>query len=67
MRRPVSQPVLSVAGAEDPALPVDAVARSRAHVVGELTEQVLPGVGHFPHEEAPEAFTAALTGWLGRL
>jgi hypothetical protein len=41
MRRPLSQPVLSVSGAEDPALPVDGVARSRTHVVGELTEQVL--------------------------
>ena len=67
MRRPVSQPVLSVAGAEDPALPADGVRRSRAHVVGELTERVLPGVGHFPHEEDPDAFTAALTGGHGRL
>ena len=67
MRQPVSQPVLSLSGAQDPALPRDAVARSRAHVVGELTERALPGVGHFPHEEDPGAFTAALTGWLGRL
>ena len=43
------------------------MARSRAHVVGELTEHVLPGVGHFPHEEAPEAFTRLLLGWLERL
>ena len=65
MRPPVSQPVLSVTGAEDPALPAGRRRRSRAHVVGELTEQVLPGVGHFPHEEDPEAFTAALPAGSG--
>ena len=65
MRPPVAQPVLCVAGREDPALPAAGISRSRAHVVGDLTEQLLPGVGHFPHEEAPEAFNRVLLDWLG--
>jgi len=64
MRQPVRQPVLSVIGAEDPALPRGAVAGSRRHVVGPITEHTLPGVGHFPPEEDPEAFASALLPWL---
>ena len=30
------------------------------------TRQVLPGVGHFPSREAPEAVTRALLAHLGR-
>ncbi len=67
MRPPVSQPVLLVTGADDPALPPDRVRRSRAHVLGEPTEHVLPGVGHFPHEEDPAAFNAVLGEWLASL
>jgi pimeloyl-ACP methyl ester carboxylesterase len=67
MLPPVTQPVLTVDGAADPALPAGVAALSGEHVIGELTEQVLPGVGHFPHEEAPEAFTAALLDWLRTL
>ena len=40
---------------------------SRRRVVGPLTERVLPGVGHFPPEEAPGPFTDALLGWLDAL
>jgi pimeloyl-ACP methyl ester carboxylesterase len=67
MRPPVAQPVLSVMGAEDPALPSTVVDRSRRHVVGELAEHRMPGVGHFPHEEDPAGFTDALLGWLSGL
>jgi pimeloyl-ACP methyl ester carboxylesterase len=67
LRPPVAQPVLAVAGADDPALPRDGARRSREHVVGELTEHVLPGVGHFPHEEDPAAFARLLSEWLGTL
>jgi pimeloyl-ACP methyl ester carboxylesterase len=27
----------------------------------------LEGVGHFPHEEAPDRVTAELLGWLGEV
>ncbi|CAN5485156.1 alpha/beta hydrolase [soil metagenome] len=67
MRPAVSQPVLLVTGADDPALPPDGVRRSRAHVVGELAEHVLARVGHFPHEEDPAAFNRVLGDWLAAL
>ena len=67
MRPAVSQPVLAITGAADPALPADAMRRSRAHVVGEMVEQALPGVGHFPHEEASGRFNSVLLDWLGGL
>ena len=67
MRPPVAQPVLAVTGADDPALPPDAVRRSRQHVVGPMTEHVMPRVGHFPHEEDPAAFAALLGVWLDTL
>ena len=63
MRSPVRQPVLTIDGADDPAIPPAGAARSR-YVVGEPTELVLPGVGHFPHEEDPDAFTDGLLSWL---
>ncbi|MGI8901592.1 MAG: alpha/beta fold hydrolase [Nocardioides sp.] len=67
MTAPVGQPVLSVMGADDPALPPGAVEESRRHVVGPITEHVLPGVGHFAPEEDPAAFEAALLPWLTAL
>jgi pimeloyl-ACP methyl ester carboxylesterase len=65
MRAPVSQPVLAVYGDDDPALPRGALQATRDHVSGPLTERVLPGVGHFPPEEAPAEFSDLLLGWLG--
>ena len=67
MRAPVTQPVLAVYGADDPALPHGAMRATRRHVSGSLTEHVLPGVGHFPPEEAPAAFSGLLVGWLATL
>jgi pimeloyl-ACP methyl ester carboxylesterase len=67
MRPAVGQPVLAVSGGDDPAVPAEGLARSRDHVVGELTEHVLPGVGHFPHEERPAELTRLLVDWLGGL
>jgi pimeloyl-ACP methyl ester carboxylesterase len=64
MQPPLSQPVCCVSGALDHALPPTAVARSRRHVAGGFTERTVPGVGHFPHEEDPAAFTALLLEWL---
>ncbi|NUR08087.1 MAG: alpha/beta hydrolase [Nocardioidaceae bacterium] len=64
MGQAVAQPVLCVVGDDDPALPPDGVASSRRHVAGPLTEVRVPGVGHFPHEEEPDAVTRALLDWL---
>ncbi len=67
MRPAVAQPVCCIVGADDPALPASALERTRTHVVGELTEHRLPGAGHFPHEEQPEAFDAVLLPWLAQV
>lgn len=64
MRPPVEQPVCWIGGDRDVAIPAAAVTGSRRHVRGKLTEHRLPGVGHFPHEEDPAAFTSLLLGWL---
>lgn len=64
MSRPVGQPVFAVHGGDDPALPADGNSRSARHVTGTFHAQVMPGVGHFPHEERPEELSALLLGWL---
>ncbi|MGZ4495153.1 MAG: alpha/beta fold hydrolase, partial [Nocardioides sp.] len=64
MGPPVTQPVLCIAGEEDPALSTEAVAASREHVSGTFESHLLAGVGHFPHEEDPAAVTALLLDWL---
>ncbi len=67
MRAPVGQPVLSVRGADDVALPAGAFAATHRHVVGPLTESILPAAGHFAPEEAPAAFNEVLLSWLGEV
>jgi pimeloyl-ACP methyl ester carboxylesterase len=67
MVAPVGQPVLSVVGDADPALPESILETSHAHVVGPMTEHLMPGVGHFPPEEDPEGFTHLLLDWLQTL
>ncbi len=67
MDPPVTVPVCLVQGADDPVVPLHAATRSREHVAAACEEHVVPGAGHFPHEEAPEAFTAVLLAWLDRL
>ena len=61
---PVGQPVLTVVGADDPALPASVLETAHKHVLGPMTEHVMPGVGHFPPEEDPAGFTELLLDWL---
>lgn len=67
MRFPISAPVLQVHGSADPAILLDSVAGSQEYVTGSYEIEVLDGVGHFPHEEAPDATTSALLAWLRTL
>jgi len=67
MRPPVRQPVCCIVGAQDRVVPATAVTDSRRHVRGEPVEHVVPGVGHFPHEEQPGEFTSLLLSWLSTL
>jgi pimeloyl-ACP methyl ester carboxylesterase len=62
MRPPVEQPTGCIWGEDDPALA--GAGLSRRHVRGELLEHPMRGVGHFPHEEAPDELTRLLLDWL---
>lgn len=64
MRRKVGLPVLQIRGAQDPAEPARGRASSARHVSGPLTQQVVTGAGHFPHEEQPDEFNRLLLEWL---
>jgi pimeloyl-ACP methyl ester carboxylesterase len=61
--RPVEAPVLGLHGDQDPwALVRTATTSARWAVAHRL--EVLPGVGHFPHQERPDATTRLLTAFL---
>ncbi|MQA33950.1 alpha/beta fold hydrolase [Modestobacter roseus] len=63
MAAPVTAPTLQVHGAQDPhVLPATARGSDR-YVAGAHRWLELPGVGHFPHEEAPDEVTAAIADW----
>lgn len=67
MSAPVQIPVLQVHGGADRLIPPRVAARSRAHVAGPYRWVRMDGVGHFPHEEAPERLTDELLDWLDQL
>ncbi len=64
MRTPIQHAVLQLHGGADPAILPSSAAGSGRYVAGPYAWSVIPRVGHFPHEEAPEAFDAALLHWL---
>lgn len=66
MEAPVQQPVLQVHGAHDPMMLPASVDGSESYVRATYERVDLP-TGHFPHEEAPQAFTSTLIDWLARL
>jgi pimeloyl-ACP methyl ester carboxylesterase len=64
---PITVPVLQVHGTLDPAILPSTVDGSGDHVAAEYRRVDLDGVGHFPHEEAPTDFDAAVLPWLADL
>ncbi len=60
MRPPVSAPVLALHGDLDRCLLPETARASRGHVVGPYEFRIVPGAGHFLHEEAPDVVAAAL-------
>lgn len=65
-------PVLAVWGGADPWTPVDSgmhpATEFHNHIQEGLFELVvLPGVGHCPHDEAPEAVNACMIPWIKKL
>jgi pimeloyl-ACP methyl ester carboxylesterase len=66
MEAPVQRHVLQLHGAHDPMVLPESVDGSEAYVRGDY-QRIDFETGHFPHEEAPSAFTAALLAWLQAL
>jgi pimeloyl-ACP methyl ester carboxylesterase len=64
MASPVTVPTLQVHGALDRCvLPASAQGSGR-YVEASYRWHLMPGVGHFPAEEDPSAFTTVLREWL---
>jgi len=64
MTSPVTVPTFQVHGALDPTVPARSALGSDRYVEADYRWNLMPGVGHFPHEEDPEAFTRLLLEWL---
>lgn len=59
----VESPVLLIHGAGDPAIPLDWARDAHSWLANSRLE-VLPGLGHLAHEEAPEQVAALIEGFL---
>lgn len=57
----LESPAVLVSGGDDPIIPPAFVTASQAKFGRLLDTVLLPGVGHFPHREAPAAVAAAIT------
>jgi pimeloyl-ACP methyl ester carboxylesterase len=67
VRDPVRVPVLQIHGGLDRWVLPETAALSSSRVDAPLRFELLPGVGHFPPEEAPGQVNAILLDWLGSL
>ncbi|MFZ0325215.1 MAG: alpha/beta hydrolase [Actinomycetes bacterium] len=64
MRSPIKAPVLQVHGDQDRWLLPASAQGSDQYVTGPYEWRLLDGVGHFPHEEAPDRFDTEVLKWL---
>ena len=64
MASPVTVPTLQVHGALDRCVLPASAQGSRRYVEAPYRWHLMPGVGHFPQEEDPSAFTTVLRDWL---
>jgi pimeloyl-ACP methyl ester carboxylesterase len=64
MKKPITAPTLHVQGAADPVVLSHTALGSGEYVEAPYRWRLLPGIGHFPHEEAPEQFSAELISWV---
>jgi pimeloyl-ACP methyl ester carboxylesterase len=62
----LSAPVLHLAGEGDRFTPLQSLRGTEDLCAGPYVRKVIPGVGHYPAEEAPELVTAALIDFAGR-
>jgi pimeloyl-ACP methyl ester carboxylesterase len=63
----VRVPVLHLHGADDHTVLPSTAQGSEEYVTGPYRWRLLAGVGHFPHEEAPQVVGDELLGWLAGL
>jgi pimeloyl-ACP methyl ester carboxylesterase len=64
VKDPLEVPLLQLQGGLDPYVVPDAALASHRWGGPHLRYELVDGAGHFLPEEAPEAVTAALLGWL---
>jgi pimeloyl-ACP methyl ester carboxylesterase len=64
MKRPVRVPTLHLHGSLDPVLRTRSAAGSGEYVEAPYRWRLFDGLGHFPHEEDPAAFSGELIDWL---
>jgi pimeloyl-ACP methyl ester carboxylesterase len=64
MRSPVTVPTLQLQGELDGPTTTRSATGSGRYVEADYRWRQLPGVGHFPHEEDPDAFNRVLLDWL---
>lgn len=64
MRSPVTVPTLQIHGALDTAVTPRTAQGSGRYVEADYRWHLMPGVGHYPHEEDADTFTRVLLGWL---
>jgi pimeloyl-ACP methyl ester carboxylesterase len=64
MKAPVQVPTLHLHGAADSCLLPQSAQGSGTYVQAPYRWRLIDGVGHFPQEEAPDAFDTELLHWL---
>jgi pimeloyl-ACP methyl ester carboxylesterase len=64
MKRPVQVPTLHMHGSLDPVMRTRSAAGSGEYVEAPYRWRLFDGLGHFPHEEDPVAFSTELVNWL---
>ncbi|WP_059010557.1 alpha/beta fold hydrolase [Streptomyces specialis] len=64
MKRPVLVPTLHLHGSLDPVMRTRSSAGSGEYVEAPYRWRLFDGLGHFPHEEDPVAFSTELIDWL---
>ncbi len=63
LQGPINAPTLQLHGAQDPCLLPRTAQGSGRYVAATYEWQLVPGVGHFLHEEAPDLVTGELIRW----
>lgn len=63
----VTTPILMLWGDKDQSMPPSLATRFKQTFFPQAEIQLIPESGHCPFDETPEAFSAALLPWIGRL